>query len=70
MTGKLFDADHRAQMEKNGEKLRENLRATVAKGRQPGLMGGIAFNFASNLLHDLETRKVVKEKAGSVKRNS
>lgn len=65
----LFDEKHRQWQKENGERLRENLRATVAKGRQPGVMGGIAFNFAKNLLNDLETRKVVKKKAGGVKRS-
>lgn len=49
----LFDEAHRKQQEENGRKLRERLRMTVAKGRQPGLMGAIGFNFANNLLNDL-----------------
>ena len=57
----LFDEEHRKMQEENGRKLRERLRMTVAKGRQPGLMGAIDFNFSRSLLNDLETRTVVKE---------
>lgn len=50
----LFDEEHRKWQEENGRKLRERLRMTVAKGRQPGAFGTIGFNFANNLLKDLE----------------
>lgn len=50
----LFDEEHRKWQEENGRKLRERLRMTVAKGRQPGVFGAIGFNFANNLLKDLE----------------
>lgn len=58
----LFDEEHKRQMERNGEKLRKNLQASVEKGSDGSLMGNIGLAFSKNLLNSLNTRTVKKVK--------
>lgn len=58
---KLFDEKHKKQMEDNSKKLESNLRKRVAQGSDGSLFGNIGYSFAKNLLHSMETRKVIKK---------
>ena len=58
---KLFDEKHKKQMEDNSKKLESNLRKRVAQGSDGSLFGNIGYSFAKNLLHNMETRKVIKK---------
>lgn len=60
----LFDEKHKAQMEENGRKLRENLEKTVKSGpKGDGVFDTMSFNFSRNLLNSLNSRKVVNGKS-------
>lgn len=58
---KLFDEKYKKQMEDNSVKLESNLRKRVAQGSDGSLFGNIGHSFAKNLLHSMETRKVIKK---------
>lgn len=58
---KLFDEKHKKQMEENSKELESNLRKRVAQGSDGSLFGNIGQAFAKNLLHDMETRRVIKK---------
>lgn len=58
----LFDEKHKAAMEENSRKLKARLEQTVKEGpKSNGLMDTLSFNFSRNLLHSMNTRKVVKK---------
>lgn len=58
---KIGSPEHKAWQEENGRKLQERLQQEVNAGpKGDGMFDRLSYNFASNLLHSINTRKVKK----------
>lgn len=57
----LWSPEHKKFQEENGRKLKENLEREVKAGpKSDSLFDQLSHKFSSNLLHSINTRKVVK----------
>lgn len=57
----LFGKEHKEQMEKNGQDLRQRLSQVVNRGPIGGPFAEMEYSFCKNLLNNLNSRKVVKK---------